>query len=184
MGGAPEQPKEEQMENKEETSEKSASLESYDKAEWEKLKQGDPTLAIKKGKEMGVPEEKLRIIGEQAYESFFNSGDFSSAMRVAADLYGMDSEKWKHAAEKMTQQRRKKYGLEESKDLTPEEVEKIEADIKILLERLNEYNYDIFDPKIQDEWDWVEQEAENGKDREIARAVLERFLKVLKGKVE
>ncbi len=170
--------------NNGEVPERPASPESYNKAEWNKLKQGDPTFAIKKGKEMGVPEEELRIIGEQAYESFFDSGDFSSAMRVAADLYGMDSEKWKHAAEKMTQQRRKEYGLEESKELTPEEVEKIETDIRTLLERLSEYNYDSFDPETQDEWYWVEQEVEAGKDREIAKAVLERFLKVLEGKVK
>ena len=41
---------------------------------------------------------------------------------------------------------------------------------------------------MQDEWYWVEQEADVGKDRELVKAVLEEFLKrlenTLKGKVE
>ncbi len=47
------------MKDKEETSEKPTSPESYNEAEWAKLKQGGAAFAINKGKEMGVPQEEL-----------------------------------------------------------------------------------------------------------------------------
>lgn len=87
-------------------------------------------------------------------------------------------------AAEMTRQRRKKYGLGESSDLTPEKLQEIEAAVGELLERLNEYDFDSFSPEVQDEWYWVEQEATVGKDRELAKAVLERFLSALKGSDE
>lgn len=179
MGGLPEQPKEEPMKDKEETSEKPAPREPYNEAEWEKLKQGDSILAIKKGKEMGVPKEELITVGEQAYKLFFDNGKFDPAMRIAADIYGMDSERWKRAAEGLTRQRRREYNLEESRELASEEAEEIKSSIKELLERLNEYDYNSLSPEVQDEWYWVEEEAEKGEDRELAKAVLEQFLVAL-----
>lgn len=86
-------------------------------------------------------------------------------------------------AAEMTRQRRKEYGLEESGDITPEKVKEIDADIEKLLESLYEYDYDGLTPELQEECYWVEQEANVGKDRELAKAVLEKFLNVLKEKI-
>ena len=82
----------------------------------------------------------------------------------------------KEAAE-MTRQRRKNFGLEEPRKLTPEEAEKIERSIEKLLEVLYQYDFDSFSPEIQNEWYFIEQEAMSGKDRELARANLEKFLR-------
>ena len=88
----------------------------------------------------------------------------------------------------MTRQRRKEYGLGESSELTLKEIKEIDTVIRKLLERLDGYDYDGLSPEVQDEWYWVEQEADVGKDRELVKAVLEEFLKrlenTLKGKVE
>lgn len=87
-------------------------------------------------------------------------------------------------AEEITRQRRREYGLEENSDVTPEKIKEIDATIGDLLENLYEHDYDSLSPEIQDEWYWVEEEAKVGKDRELAKAVLEKFLNVLQGKVE
>ncbi len=86
-------------------------------------------------------------------------------------------------AEEMTRQRRKNFGLGEKRELTPEDAKGIDASIENLLERLDGYDFDSFNPEIQDEWYWVEQEAVTGKDRELAKAVLEKFLNFLKNSV-
>lgn len=82
-------------------------------------------------------------------------------------------------AAKMTRQRRKEYGLKENSDLTPEKIKEIEAIIKKLLDHLNKYDYNDFDSETQEQWYRVEQEAKTGKDREIAKVVLEKFINVL-----
>lgn len=87
-------------------------------------------------------------------------------------------------AAEMTRQRRKGYGLGESSDLAPDKVKEIDENIGELLDRLYEHDYDSLSPEAQNEWDWVEQEANVGKDRELARAVLEKFLNTLKEKDE
>lgn len=81
--------------------------------------------------------------------------------------------------EEMTRQKRRDYGLEDGKELTPAEIKEIDATIEKLLERLYKYDYNDLDSETQDEWYQVDQEAMVGKDRELAKAVLERFLKVL-----
>lgn len=81
--------------------------------------------------------------------------------------------------EEITRQRRKDFGLGEIRELTPEESAEIEKSIKELLERLDKYDYNTLDSETQDKWYWVEQEAMVGKDRELAKAALERFLGVL-----
>lgn len=87
--------------------------------------------------------------------------------------------------EKMTRARRGHYGLpSERKKLTPEETEKNEMEIKELMERLNKtYDYDNLVPELQEEWYWVEQEANAGEDRELAKRVLEEFLKTLEKEI-
>ena len=182
MGEKPKQPKEEIVKNKEEMLEKSARPEFSHEEILKRLRQGDAafvTDVINREREKGVSQEEIRNVREQAYEFFFKSGDFGSAMRMTIDLYGMDSEEWKRAASEMTRQTRKEYGLSESNELTPAEIKEIETDIEKLLERLDEYNYNSFSPKIQDEWYEVEQEATLGKDRELAKAKLERFINTL-----
>ena len=87
-------------------------------------------------------------------------------------------------AAEMTRQRRKNFGLEEPRKLTPEEAEKIERSIEKLLEVLYQYDFDSFSPEIQNEWYFIEQEAMSGKDRELARANLEKFLGVLQEESE
>ncbi|MDP2910058.1 MAG: hypothetical protein Q8N69_03255 [bacterium] len=43
-------------------------------------------------------ETEIRAAGERAYQSFFEARDFGSAMAVAEDVYGRDSEEWKRAS--------------------------------------------------------------------------------------
>lgn len=134
MGGPPKKPEEEPVKDKEETPEKPASPESYNEAEWDRLKQGGAAFAINRGKEMGVPQEELdrfaqdvitretenrnyglvyrfrknmgvgteeevKAAGEQAYKFFLESGDLGSAMSIAEDVYGRESEEWKRTSE-------------------------------------------------------------------------------------
>jgi len=82
----------------------------------------------------------------------------------------------------MTQQRRREYGLGESSELTPEESEEIERTIKELLASLDDYDYDSFDEDTQEKYYWAALEAEAGKDRELALAVLRRFVDTLRSK--
>ena len=82
-------------------------------------------------------------------------------------------------ATQMTEQRRKDFGLGEARGLTPEATKELEGSIKELLATLDQYDFDSFSPEKQDEWYLVEQEARVGKDRELARANLQRFLKTL-----
>lgn len=83
-------------------------------------------------------------------------------------------------AAKMTRQRRKEYGLEENNNLTPEKAEEIETAIGELIDRLNkEYDYNSLDSRTQDDWIEKVQEAKAGKDRELAKIVLEKFINVL-----
>lgn len=87
-------------------------------------------------------------------------------------------------AAEMTRQRRKDFGLEEERELTPEEAKELEGSIEKLLEDLNQYDLESCSPERQEDWYWVEQEANIGKDREIAKANLERLLKTLREEAE
>ena len=100
---------------------------------------------------------------------------------------GMESERkitTPEEAAEMTRQRRKDFGLEEERELTPEETQELEGSTEKLLEDLDQYNLEDYSPEIQDECYWVEQEARMGKDRELAKANLEKLLKVLRGETE
>ena len=85
----------------------------------------------------------------------------------------------KEEFERLRQQRRKDFGLEEGKEPTPEEAEKIEKSIDKLVKDLDKFNTKDYDLEIQDEWYWAELEAQVGKDRELAKANLERLLDTL-----
>ena len=141
------------MDSRKEAPEKPEFLESYDRAEWNKLGQGPAAFAIQNGKEMGVPpeeldrfaqeviaretknrdysfvyrfrknmgigtEEEIRAVGGQAYQFFLEKGDSGSAMKMAVELYGTNSEEWRRAyraneaAWKKTEERRKRGGEE------------------------------------------------------------------------
>ena len=84
-------------------------------------------------------------------------------------------------AAEITRQRRKKYGLGEKRTNIPEKINEINMTIKELLRRLYEYGYKSLSSEMQEEYYWVDQEANTGKDRELAKAVLEQFLNILKG---
>jgi hypothetical protein len=87
-------------------------------------------------------------------------------------------------AAEMTRERRNHYGLEEAKELTQEQAEELEGSIEKLLGDLDQYDFEGCSPERQDEWYWIEQEAQVGKDRELARANLERLLKTLREEAE
>ncbi len=84
----------------------------------------------------------------------------------------------------MTRRRREAFGLGEARELSLWELEEIEGRIDDLLEELDEYNFKSCDAKTQEDWYWAEQEASAGKDRELAKAVLERFVEGLRKKKE
>jgi hypothetical protein len=51
-------------------------------------------------KNMGIgTEDEVRAAGEQAYKFFIESGDSGSAMGIAEDVYGKDSNEWRRANE-------------------------------------------------------------------------------------
>ena len=161
-GELPEQRKNEPVKSEGKAPDRSASPESYNIEEWQRLKRGGAALAITKGKQIGVPREELdrfaedvitrettiqnydfvyrfrknmgigtekevRAAGEQAYKFFLESEDSGSAMSIAEDVYGRDSEEWrrvheaneagwKKAAEK--RQRKEKEAGDEERELT------------------------------------------------------------------
>lgn len=66
-------------------------------------------------KNMGIgTEEEVKTAGRQAYKFFLESRDSGSAMSIAEDVYGKDSEEWRRAHEvneaewKKTEERRKR----------------------------------------------------------------------------
>lgn len=93
MGGSAEQLKKEPVKDKKEIREKSTSPESYNKAEWEKLKQGGAAFAINKGKEKGVPQEELDRFAEDviARETKSQNYDFVYRFRKNMEI-GTDEE--------------------------------------------------------------------------------------------
>jgi hypothetical protein len=97
MGGPPEQPKEEPIKDREETSEKPAPPESYNEAEWEKLKQGGAAFAISKGKEMGVPQEKLDRFAQDVIARETESKNYGLAYRFRKNM-GIGTEEEVRAA--------------------------------------------------------------------------------------
>lgn len=61
-----------------------------------------------------------------------------------------------------------------------EDIEKIDAEIKELLESLDNFDFESFSAEIQEEWYWVEQEANVAKDRATAKTHLKQFIEKLK----
>lgn len=82
-------------------------------------------------------------------------------------------------AKEMTRQRRKYFGLEEERGLTLEETKELEGLIEKLLGDLYQYDFEGCSSERQEEWCWADQEAREGKDRELAKVNLERLLKAL-----
>lgn len=72
----------------------------------------------------------------------------------------------------------------EQKGGAPEEAREIEASIEELLGRLDNYDFESFSPEIQEAWYWAEQEAGVGRDRELARANLQKFLDTLQEQID
>ena len=63
-------------------------------------------------KSMGIGTAKeVKAAGEQAYHSFLESGEAGSAMNIARDVYGSDSEEWERA-NKLNEAERKKQKKE------------------------------------------------------------------------
>ncbi len=71
------------------------------------------------------------------------------------------------------------------KPKSPEDIERIDAEIEGLLQELDDYS-DLYDklPELQDQWYEVEMEAKVAKDRAAAKAHLEEFVSLLKSKRE
>ena len=70
-------------------------------------------------KNMGIgTEEEVRAAGEQAYKFFLESGDSGSAMSMAEDVYGRESEEWKrpNEANEAEWKKKKKRKEEEMED--------------------------------------------------------------------
>lgn len=68
-------------------------------------------------------EEEIRATGEQAYNFYFNAGDFISAISIAKEAYGTDSEEWRRASEALKTNRER---VEEKR--STDEVEEIEGE--------------------------------------------------------
>ena len=69
---------------------------------------------------------------------------------------------------------------ENEQALSPESIEKIDAEIKEILKSLYDFEFNSFDPEIQDEWYDIEMEAEVALDRVAAKKHLEQFIEKLK----
>lgn len=61
-----------------------------------------------------------------------------------------------------------------------EDIEKTDAEIKELLESLDDFDFNSFEPRIQEKWYCIEQEANVAKDRIMAKIHLEQFIEKLK----
>jgi len=72
------------------------------------------------------------------------------------------------------------FKKDEQEPLFENDIEKIDAEIKELLELLDSFDFDYFNPEIQEEWYWVEQEANVAKDRIAAKIHFEQFIEKLK----
>ena len=72
------------------------------------------------------------------------------------------------------------FKKDEQEPLFENDMEKIDAEIKELLELLDSFDFDYFNLEIQEEWYWVEQEANVAKDRIAAKIHLEKFIEKLK----
>lgn len=124
-------------------------------------------------KNMGIgTEEEVRAAGEQAYKFFLESGDLGSAVSIAEDVYGRDSEEWKRANEALEAEWVKKEKRSKRKE---EEMEDGERELNVTIskdatfadlfnaidaieeeEGLGELHFekelwDNFDPKIAEE---------------------------------
>lgn len=64
--------------------------------------------------------------------------------------------------------------------LSPEEIEKIDAEINELLKDLENYDFNSFEDDVQEEWISTEQECAAGLDRVQVKGNLERLLDYLK----
>lgn len=58
--------------------------------------------------------------------------------------------------------------------------EEIDAQIRELVVLLDNFDFEAMSPEIQEEWYWVEQEANVGKDRIAAKKHAEEFLNKLR----
>lgn len=73
---------------------------------------------------------------------------------------------------------------EDEQEPSFENIEKIDAEIKELLESLDNFDFESFSLEIQEEWYWVEQEANVAKDRIAAKTHFEQFIEKLKKESE
>lgn len=70
---------------------------ALEKIEEEKEK-GHYGFAYRFRKNMGIgTDEELKAAGVEAYNRFFNDGDFGAAMKMAEEVYGKNSPEWERA---------------------------------------------------------------------------------------
>ena len=80
-------------------------------------------LVYKLRKNMGIgTEEDIRIAGEQLYKFFLKNGQSDSIVDLAEEVYGKDSEEWRHANEM-------NKAKKEEKDENEDEEQELKADI-------------------------------------------------------
>lgn len=67
---------------------------------------------------------------------------------------------------------REKPGPEQGREI-------IDAEIEKLLEVLESFDFNEFSEQVQEQWYWIEQEANVAKDRAAAKAHLQEFIAIL-----
>lgn len=185
----------------------------YFNEEWEKLKllKEREFIAIKKGREIGVPEEEIgkfaqdvvareieknnygiayRFIknsgigteeevgnlGKQAYDFYFNAGDFISAMSIAKEAYGLESMEWKRANNSGKEARN---GNMEERKINESDIESDEEEELEVVISKNATFADLF--KVIDDIEKIkglnklhfEEELADNFDEDIAEDILE-----------
>jgi hypothetical protein len=85
--------------------------------EWFKsTEQYDALYAFNKQMGIGTPEE-LKAIGDRAYQYALKKDMFNTAMKLAEELYGKDSEEWQRAYQVMDGVRQKMQEAQKSRDV-------------------------------------------------------------------
>jgi len=88
IGSMLKQPKEEPMKDEEALPEEPVSPESYNEAEWERLKndEGMAAWAIMEGRKMGVPQDEIDRFAENVIMKALEGHDYGTAYRFRKNM--------------------------------------------------------------------------------------------------
>lgn len=125
---------------------------------------------FRKGMKIGT-EEEIRAVGEKAYQFLFENGNFGTAMRIAEDMYGKDSEEWKRAneANKAEQKKTEEKGKRKEERMEDEEQE---LEVSISKDATFADLFNAIDAIEEDEEFHFDEELWDNFDSEVVEEIL------------